>query len=100
MPIPGGLLKEMKCCLSNDGHIIFEPILISCGGNACKQCVSESEDGNLNCFNCNDKHERKVLLNSPNNKIVETLVKSFLNDLFTDNETARKTIIEVYESNF
>ena len=99
MPIPDELLKEMKCCLSNDGHILFEPILINCGGNACKQCIRESEDRKLNCFNCNDKHERKELFKSPINKIVQTLVKSFFNDLLTDVEATRKSIIEVYESN-
>ncbi len=34
MPIHQDLLKEIECCLSNDRHIVSEPVLFECGGNA------------------------------------------------------------------
>jgi hypothetical protein len=80
--IPETLLNQMKCCSSTDGHITIEPVLLRCGGNICKQCIIESDKRFINCFECHGKHKRKHVLESPNNKIVETMVHSFLNDLF------------------
>ena len=47
MPIPGNILKQIKCCLYDDGHIVNEPVVLKCGANACKKCVSDSIDGNM-----------------------------------------------------
>jgi hypothetical protein len=87
MPIPEDLLKQMKCSLSDDGHIVHEPILLKCGANACKQCVNGSSDLMIKCFSCNGKHVKKDLLDSPTVKITVVLIQSFINDLFLDLKT-------------
>ena len=93
MPIPELLLKQMKCCVTKDGHIVIEPFLLKCGGNACQQCVKESFQKMIFCYFCNEKHEKENILNSPKNLIAETMVKSFLTDLFQDvNQKLESTI--------
>jgi hypothetical protein len=84
MPIPENILKQIKCCLYDDGHIVNEPVLLKCGANACKKCVSDSIGGMIKCYFCNDQHEKNDLLNAPNNKMAEYGVQSFLDDLFKD----------------
>ena len=84
MPIPENILKQIKCCLHDDGHIVNEPVLLKCGANACKKCVSDSIEGMLKCYFCNGQHEKKDLLNAPNNKMVESVITLFLDDLFQD----------------
>ncbi len=84
MPIPENILKQIKCCLYDDGHIVNEPVLLKCGANACKKCVSDSIGGKIKCFFCNDQHEKKDLLNAANNKMVESVITLFLDDLFHD----------------
>jgi hypothetical protein len=41
MPIPEEILKGLKCCLSEDGHFIYEPVSLKCGGNPCRKCINE-----------------------------------------------------------
>jgi hypothetical protein len=84
MPIPEDILKQMKCCLSDDGHIVIEPIVLKCGSNACKQCANNSNESMFKCFKCMEYHEINFLLNAPKNKKVESLIHSFLPDLFKD----------------
>jgi hypothetical protein len=84
MPIPENILKQIKCCLYDDGHIVHEPVLFKCGANACKKCVSDSIDDKIKCFFCNDQHKKKDLLNATNNKMVESVITLFLDDLFHD----------------
>ena len=94
MPIPEQILNQMKCCLSNDGHIVIEPVLLTCGANACKQCVNLSSEEMMKCFSCNEKHAKKNFLNSSINTFVETSVKSFLAELFQDLNFKLNTTIE------
>jgi hypothetical protein len=102
MPLTKDLLKQLSCCLSDDGHIVQEPILIKCGANACKKCVEISSHLSVNyeihswdyrttsmnpsffCFSCQLEHQKNYLSNTTSNKIVETLIHSFLGDLFID----------------
>jgi hypothetical protein len=84
MSIPENILNQMKCCLYNDGHIVHEPILLKCGANACKKCVSDSTNQILKCNFCNCLHELNDLLNSPKNELMEYVVTLFLDDLFQD----------------
>jgi hypothetical protein len=82
MPIPEAILDQIKCCLSNDGHIVHEPILLNCGANCCKNCIRQSRNYMIPCFGCNGHHEKILtLLNAPINKIVETIIHSSLDDL-------------------
>jgi hypothetical protein len=82
MPIPEAILNQMKCCFFNDGHIAIEPILASCGGNICKKCVIDSKEEAIKCFGCNESHKKGDLLKAPINKLAESMVYSYLNDLF------------------
>lgn len=82
MSIPRTLLNQIKCCSSNDGHIVIEPVLLKCGANVCQQCVEKSNKTTFKCYSCNSMHRMKDLLGSPKNTIVETMVQTFLNDLF------------------
>ncbi len=84
MSIPENILKQIKFSLYDDGHIVNEPVLLKCGANACKKCVSDSIGGMIKCFVCNDQHEKNDWLNAPNNKMVEYVITLFLDDLFQD----------------
>jgi hypothetical protein len=84
MSIPETLLAQMKCCLAQDYHVTIEPILLKCGANACKDCINSSNNDDMICFSCNDKHEKKSLKNAPINKMAESVVRFFLKDLFED----------------
>jgi hypothetical protein len=82
MPIPEEVLNEIKCCFFNDCHIAIEPILVSCGAIGCKQCVETSKIDEIACNSCKGKHKTKHLINTPVIKVCETIVKSFVSDLF------------------
>ena len=53
MSIPEYILKQIKCCLSLDEHIIREPVSLECGGNACKECIASYR---FECQHCSMKH--------------------------------------------
>ena len=95
MSLGGELLKQLKCCLSNDGHILHEPILLKCGANACKKCINESLSGTTKkCFHCNFNHEKVKDDDMTINSIADTLVKSSLSDLFEDLEIKMSNTVE------
>jgi hypothetical protein len=83
MTLQEELLKKIKCCFHKDGHIAIDPIIVlPCQSSACKKCIVDSKGENLNCINCNQKHEKTSLLNAPLNQLAETVIKCSLNDLF------------------
>jgi hypothetical protein len=82
MPIPQELLNQLKCCLSDDGHISVDAVVFECGGNACKICVSELLFESNKCYSCDQIHEKKDLIKSPSNTLAKTLIKLNLNELF------------------
>ncbi len=84
MPFPQELMKQIKCCFGNDEHIAIYPVLLSCGGNACKDCIYTSNKEIMNCIFCNMDHNKNEIIKSPKNQIVETIIQSFLPDLFQD----------------
>jgi hypothetical protein len=84
MSIPQELLKQIQCCFGNDEHIAIHPVLLICGGNACKDCISTSNKEIMNCIFCKMDHKKNEIIKSPRNQIVETIIKSFLSDLFQD----------------
>ena len=63
MPIPIEVLKELKCCFFNDGHIAIEPISVICGSTGCKDCIMSSKTEELDCYNCKSKRKTKELQN-------------------------------------
>ena len=76
MPIPEYVLKQIKCCL-NEKHVLLDPVLLKCGGNACKECAS----GSIKCLNCNETHLKGDFIE---NKSTESLIRFFMNDLYAN----------------
>lgn len=76
------LEKQMKCCLSDDGHIAVEPISVTCGGNACKQCIIDLQTTQAKCYKCGEYHEKENLDKMPLNEAMKLLIeKTFLKEL-------------------
>ena len=84
MPIPEALLNQIKCCLNEDGHIVHEPVLLKCGLNPCKKCCSDPVVSIVKCLRCHAIYEKKELLTSPNNKLADLIIQTYLNHLFQD----------------
>jgi hypothetical protein len=84
MSIPENILKELKCCLKKDSHFAYEPVVLKCGSNACKNCIIEAKDDKLRCFSCGDDHKKSEYLDFKINKVAKSVIKSFLNDLIQD----------------
>ena len=82
-------LEELKCCFNKE-HIVIEPVLLNCGGNACRECIKED----TNCLRCNKKHHKDELIDLPVNDRVESFVKSNLKELFKDLELELKDAAE------
>lgn len=82
MSIPENVLKEIKCCLSNDDHIVIEPVLLSCDGNACNRCIYSFKESL--CKNCSKKHDNDDVLYAPDNKMAKKLVEKYINEIFQD----------------
>ena len=92
MAIRETILKQMRCCLSDDGHIVHEPIALNCGLYACKKCIDNSVVSTLKCLGCNGTHEKYDFINAPISKCIEPFIQSFLPDLFQDlNEKLKST---------
>ena len=99
MPLPEAVINQFKCCAFNDGHITIEPVLVKCGANACKECLTTAKGEVINCYNCNGTHETKDSIDSPINKSSETIVQYFLNDFFEYSKETMKTITSKLSSN-
>ena len=100
MPIPEALLKEIKCCITNDDHFVEEPILLKCGGNACKKCINDSVEPLIKCYRCNNKHEKKKMLNLTINTIIETMISSFSEDIYKHLDEKIETTKEMLKGFF
>jgi hypothetical protein len=85
MSIPDDILKGLKCCLSEDGHYIYEPVSLKCGANACRKCIHEDLERNK-CYNCLDFHDKQDYRNSEINVLAKNVINLFLNDLIQDLE--------------
>ena len=87
MPIKEEMLKGLKCCLSEDGHFIYEPVSLKCGGSPCKNCIQEdSERNKIKCYNCMDFHDKQGYRNFGVNIMVKNVINLFLNDSIQDLE--------------
>ena len=100
MSLTEDILYQIKCCLSNDGHIIIDPVILQCKGNACKECLVDSKEEVISCYSCNGKHEKKDLVNSAGNTAAETLVQSLIGDLFEYTDKRIEKITENFKSKF
>ena len=39
-----------------DPHVLLEPVILKCGGNACKYCIDDPNKSFVKSFKCNSKH--------------------------------------------
>ena len=99
MPVPKQLLKQMICCLSEDNHILCEPIMIrNCGGHACKLCINRKlvSIDSIKCFYCNKEHKRDYLLKMEVNATMKSLIEeTYLKDLINELNEELKEKLEV-----
>jgi hypothetical protein len=102
MSIPKEVLNKIRCCLFDDGHIVIEPVVLKCGANACIKCFDNSTVTKIKCFGCNETHKKNDLLNAAetDSEIVDSLIHSFLPDLFEDLKNKLETTAELLKSLF
>jgi hypothetical protein len=60
----------------------------------CKKCVIDSKKAAIKCHSCNENHKKCDIIKGPINKVAESLVQTFLNDLFEYVEIAMKKYSE------
>jgi hypothetical protein len=95
MTLPRNVLNQIRCFLSDDGHIVHEPILLKCGLNACKKCIDNSAVATIDCFGCNGTHAKNELINAPIVKCVESFIQSVLPNLFQDLDAKFKSTCDL-----
>jgi hypothetical protein len=78
MSLPDYVLKEIKCCLNEDQHILLDPVLLKCGGNACKECINDPSKTSVACFKCKSSHLKNDFTDC---KVAESLIRYVLKDL-------------------
>lgn len=100
MTIPENILKELKCSLRSDGHYAYEPVVLKCGSNACKNCIKDAKDEKLKCYSCGDEHQKKDYSDFKINKVAKSVMKSFLEDLIQDLDTKLAATEESLKGNF
>ena len=77
--IPDYVFNDIRCCLHEDQHILLEPVLLKCGGNACKGCINDpSKSSPLKCLKCNSTHDENDFTE---NKSAETFIRFLMKDL-------------------
>ena len=73
----------ITCCVNNDGHIVHEPLHISCCSlNACRKCIKNLSNIEFVCKKCGKTQNKKELLDQTVNKSTEHLVRKILPQLF------------------
>ena len=77
--------EQITCCVKNDGHIVHEPLHMSCCGlNACRECIKNLSDFEFVCKKCDKTQNKKHLLDQTVNISAEHLVKVYLKDLYKE----------------
>ena len=97
MSIPDYVLNEIKCCLHEDQHIILEPVLLKCGGNACKGCINNCNKSSVKCFKCNSLHTKH---DYTENKSTESFIRFVMRDLSKDLDLEINSIKDVLKGLF
>ena len=93
-------MKQINCCLSDDNHIVIEPVIFKCGGNACKQCVDDIQGLSVKCFNCKKNHHKNDLKKMPLNSTMKILIeKPFFKDVVAQMKSKLNVVLSEFESN-
>lgn len=95
MTIPLNILKMLKCCLSNDNHIVNNAVLLQCGGNACKSCCSF--DSPVKCLFCGGEHAKGGIKYQKNPQI-EEILNNYLSELMISLKQQLNDTVNYYEN--
>ena len=95
--IPDYVLNEIKCCLHKDPHILLEPVLLKCGGNACKGCINDPSKSSVKCFKCSSTHKKNDFTE---NKSTESLIRFVMKDLSKNLDDEIKSMKEILKGKF
>lgn len=98
MTISQKILKILKCCLHNDGHIVKDPIILACGCNACEKCIEYNETSELRCLNCEKIFLQSDVRKMPSNPQASVFVETFLSDLMSLLKSQFEDTIRSFES--
>lgn len=89
------VMRIMKCCCTfktstnngqqDDEHIIKDAVLLSCGGNACRSCISSLNQKDLDCNYCNKTHSKEELKveELASNPSIDSFIDTFSKDLLS-----------------
>jgi hypothetical protein len=58
MNIPNIIFIQLRISLSNDDHILNEPVELKFAANCCKSCGTDTIDVMLQCSSFREKHEK------------------------------------------
>lgn len=95
------IINMLKCCLYDDEHIVKEPVLLKCGGNACKLCIQGVVKNEVSCYFCGQIHSYDDLKNLHLNPQVSTLIeKTFLNDLISILNNKFEETMKKFDGNY
>ena len=91
--------RQVKCGLSNigDDHFVIEPMLLSCGDNACKSCIEDLDGMEIECNHCKTTHKKDDLNRAVKNIAVKLLMKSNFKELNDELDVEVKHVIESME---
>jgi hypothetical protein len=73
--------EEYICALSNDQHIINDPLVLSCGHNICKECLEKIGLESILCKICCEQTKRNLISDEKTKFIKESIqlnIESFL----------------------
>ena len=94
--IPDKILKNCYCSLEDNTHFLNEPLLLTCGHNACKKCIDTKHE--LKCNKCQTINTNNG--NLPRNSSFEDLIETYVGDLLIKVEERFKISFESFKSNF
>ena len=88
------ILKDCYCSLESNNHFLNEPVQLTCGHSACKQCIGTKEE--LRCRRCQtiSKNEGKFV----RSKASEDLIEMHVGDLLLKLEERFKMGFESFKS--
>ena len=91
--------RQIKCGLSSidDEHFVIEPMLLSCGDNACKNCIENLNEMQKECNHCKKIHKKDDLKKAVPNNAVKLLMKSYLKELNDELDVKVKLAIDSIE---